>query len=163
MISVSLFIGRAPILILLLWGAIVRVKAQTLEDKLLHQERLDSTDLHYTTAFDSLPEWVLKVHAYVDTTVVLSDTIIYSIISLGDATGTATLSYLLSYDRRASRILDLVHLHDTPDIDQDLKRYSWTTHSIWSTGEIGTIDYDCGVTRPGTLSETTSMRTTGGR
>jgi|GEM_PF-2757115 len=163
MIRIRLFIVRTPVLILLIWGAVGSAKAQSLKDKLLRQYKLDSIDLSHSTAFDSLPEWVLKSNAFVDTTVILSDIIIYSIVSLGNSTGTSSLYYLLSYDRHVGRVLDLVYLHDAPDIDQDLKRYSLTTHSIWRTGEIGTIEYDHRVTHPGTLHETTSIKATGRR
>lgn len=117
--------------------------AQDVEKVLIEQGELDSTMIAHTAAFDSLG-WQLRFdQASVDTTVVFSDTALYSILMFGDRDGVNAFYYLIGYDRLNDRVVDLVFLHDAPDIDQSTKSYEWTEHSIWNTGEIGTIVYAC--------------------
>ena len=138
-------------------------QAQSVEQKLIAQGSLDSADVSALTVFDTLAYRLDFGTVSVDTTVLLSNSILYSIIMIGDVTGVNALFYLMSFDRGGERPIDLVYLHDAPDIEQSLKRYRWVEHGVWRTGEIGTIEYDCRVTRPGSLRERASMQAHGRR
>lgn len=142
---------------------IVASQGQSIERRLIAQESLDSVSVSALTVFDTLAYRLDLRTASVDTTVVQSDSVLYSIVMIGDVAGVNALFYLMSFDRVRERPIDLVYLHDAPDIEQSVKRYRWIDHGIWGTGEIGTIEYDCRVSRAGTLHERTSMQATGRR
>ncbi len=138
-------------------------QGQSIGKKLIAQEPLDSADVTAMAVFDTVAHRLDMGTVSVDTTVVLSDSLLYSIMMIGDITGVNALFYLLSFDWARDRPIDVVYLHDAPDIEQSVRRYTWVDHVIWRTGEIGTIEYDCRVTRPGTMHERTSMQATGRR
>jgi hypothetical protein len=131
--------------------------AQDPGPKLLKQDYLDSTDLAQLGAFDTLATWIQKNEASVDTTVVLSDTLLFSIVMLGRTDGTGSLIYLMSYDRVKAHAIDLVHLCDQADIEPSLSQYTWAEHSVWTSGEVCVMEYDCHVQHPGKLDEETTM------
>ena len=137
--------------------------AQPMEQLLIAQGFLDSANVKELAVFDTIVCCLDLRSALVDTTVILSDSVLYSIIMFGDNNGVNALYYLMSFDRVQSRPIDVVYLHDAPDIDQSLRRFDWVEHSIWASGEVGTIEYDCRVARPGTLHERTSMQASGRR
>jgi hypothetical protein len=124
-------------------GWVGSLGAQPIEEKLLKQLVLDSADIARSGAFDSLSFTLDLRLAYVDTTLVLSDSVLYSIIMVGNASGTGSLQYLMSFDRVNKHPIEMVHVCSEPDIDQSLRRYSLTTLSVGHDRSVGAIEYDC--------------------
>ena len=121
----------------------VGLGAQPIEEKLRKQLALDSADLARCGAFDSLAFMLDLRTASVDTTVLLSDSVLYTIIMVGDASGTGSFFYLMSVDRINQRPIAITHVCSEPDIDQSIRRYSWTKHSVGHDGSVWAIEYDC--------------------
>ena len=139
------------------------MRGQTIEESLFAQDELDSVDVVSLAAFDSLAGRSDFNNASVDTTVVLSDSLLYAIIRIGDGTGVNALYYLLSFDRPHQRVIDLAYLCDDPDIERSLKRYRLSELGFWDTKEVTVVDYDCHVTDGGKPEEEVTMTVTNRR
>ena len=110
--------------------------AQTTEAKLIGtRSLLSSADMEELGAFDTLWYWHDGTEAYVDTTVVLSDTVWMSILSVGDSIGICSYVYLMSYDKQAHRALRLMEMYPDCNGDQGMEnRYS--QHKLVGDGTI---------------------------
>lgn len=152
-------------LVVFLWMLLggLTANSQSIEAKLLSRSELDSADVVELAVFDAINIGLDQSWAIADTTVAVSDSVLYCILRFGDTIGVNAFFFLMSYDSVRDTPIDLVYLHDSPDIEQSTKRYAWVEHVIWGTGEIGTIEYDFRVSRPGTLHERTTMQATGRR
>ncbi|MEO8590521.1 MAG: hypothetical protein ABI432_14185 [Flavobacteriales bacterium] len=81
--------------------------------------------------------------ASIDTTVLISDSLLFTIMAIGDASATSSGYYLMSFDRLRNIPMDMVHVCDHPDVDQSRKRYDRTDYSVDREQRVWAITYDC--------------------
>lgn len=113
---------------------ILITKFDTLIRDLVDEYEMMTEDLIEFGIIDTT--YKLSETCYVDTTVRLNDSIIYSIISAGDQAAICSHLYIATLNQKSQKIIDSKYLYADCDIDYSIDSYELYEHELNSANKI---------------------------
>ncbi len=112
---------RSQLFISAIFGMVLTMDAQSVERKLLEQDELVAADLKALGTFGDLGYVHDSSTAYIDTTIVISDTLWMSVLNLGDSPGVCSDILLMTYSPMSHKAVALVEIERDCDRDYSLE------------------------------------------
>ena len=111
-------------------------KFDTISEQLNSKSELMTKDLVVLKIVDTTLTTQLSETCYCDTTIELSDSIYYSVISVNDEAGLCTYFFVASLDKKNKNVIASNYLYPDCDVDYSLDTYNLYDHTIVSKDKV---------------------------